>query len=393
MEITRGKVLKAQKIVLHGIEGIGKTCFAANMPGALFIDTEGSTEKYDVVRTPKPTSWQMLLDTIKEVTQKRLCQSLIIDTIDWAEKLCVQAICSKNQKTGIEQFGYGSGYVYVQEEFGRLLNLLDETINAGIHVFLNAHSATRKFDQPDEMGSYDRWELKLISTPKCSISAMVKEWADMVLFANFKTIAVAADENGKKHKAQGGRRVMYTQHHPCWDAKNRDGLPDEVPFDFSVIAPIIYANTPGAAPATPPPVQTQQPTTQPPQQAPLKQPAPQQTIAPQQVQTAPPAAQNVQQAPAKNQQVAPAPEQIDMTGFVDIPTEIVIPENLPGPLKDLMNSNKVSEEEIRTVVAQKGYFPEDTPITNYPPDFINGCLIAAWGSVFELIKTNRSVPF
>lgn len=50
---------------------------------------------------------------------------------------------------------------------------------------------------------------------------MVKEWADMVLFANYKTYVVAADDKGKKHKAQGGKRVLRTSHHPCWDAKNR----------------------------------------------------------------------------------------------------------------------------------------------------------------------------
>lgn len=34
-----------------------------------------------------------------------------------------------------------------------------------------------------------------------------------------QTYAVAVDKDGKKFKAQGGDRVMYTTHHPCWDAK------------------------------------------------------------------------------------------------------------------------------------------------------------------------------
>ena len=28
----------------------------------------------------------------------------------------------------------------------------------GIHVVLTAHAMMRKFEQPDEMGAYDRWE-------------------------------------------------------------------------------------------------------------------------------------------------------------------------------------------------------------------------------------------
>ncbi len=46
-------------------------------------------------------------------------------------------------------------------------------------------------------------------------SPLVKEWADMLLFANYKTYSVAVDEKGKKHKAQGGKRVMYTSTIPA----------------------------------------------------------------------------------------------------------------------------------------------------------------------------------
>ena len=70
-------------------------------------------------------------------------------------------------------------------------------------------------------------------------SPLIKEWADMLLFANYKTFSIAVDDKGKKRKAQGGERVMYTSHNACWDAKNRFGLPDEVPFDYKVIQSII----------------------------------------------------------------------------------------------------------------------------------------------------------
>ncbi len=62
---------------------------------------------------------------------------------------------------GIEDFGYGNGYVYAKEEFGRFLNRLSGVVDAGINVVLTAHAQIRKFEQPDEMGAYDRYELKL----------------------------------------------------------------------------------------------------------------------------------------------------------------------------------------------------------------------------------------
>ena len=36
-----------------------------------------------------------------------------------------------------------------------------------------------------------------------NVAPMVKEWADMVLFANYETHAVKVDD--KKYKAQGGK--------------------------------------------------------------------------------------------------------------------------------------------------------------------------------------------
>lgn len=35
-------------------------------------------------------------------------------------------------------------------------------------------------------------------------AALVKEWADLLLFANYKTLSVAVDDKGKKFKPQGG---------------------------------------------------------------------------------------------------------------------------------------------------------------------------------------------
>ena len=43
MEIIQGRLEQAQKVVIYGPEGIGKSTFAAEFPQPLFIDTEGST--------------------------------------------------------------------------------------------------------------------------------------------------------------------------------------------------------------------------------------------------------------------------------------------------------------------------------------------------------------
>ena len=100
----------------------------------------------------------MLIEQVKYVKNNpNICKTLVIDTADWAELLCIDDICARFKKGGIEEFGYGKGYVYLAEEFGRLLNLLEDLIETGINVVLTAHAQMRKFEQPDEMGAYDRW--------------------------------------------------------------------------------------------------------------------------------------------------------------------------------------------------------------------------------------------
>lgn len=238
-EITKGKIKKPYKVVVYGPEGIGKSTFASHFPDPLFIDTEGSTRSLDIKRLPKPTSYEMLKQEIDYIIQNNtsICRTLVIDSIDWGESLIVQDICNKYQKKGIEDFGYGNGYVYTKEEVGRLLNRLENVIDSGVNVVLTAHAQIRKFEKPDESGAFDRYELKLGKKTASQTAPLVKEWADMVLFANYQTF-VSKDEKGKT-KVSGNRRVMYTVHNACWDAKNRDGLPEMCDFDYKVIKPII----------------------------------------------------------------------------------------------------------------------------------------------------------
>ena len=124
--------------MIYGPEGIGKSTFAARFPGAVFIDTEGSTNDMDVARLPRPTSWNMLFDEIEYIkTHTDECRTLVIDTIDWAELLCVEHICAVHNKKGIEDFGYGNGYVYTKEEFGRFLSIGAEEVNGKVKMNWN----------------------------------------------------------------------------------------------------------------------------------------------------------------------------------------------------------------------------------------------------------------
>ncbi|MCI9141110.1 MAG: ATP-binding protein [Lachnospiraceae bacterium] len=386
MEIIRGKRPGAKKVVCYGPEGIGKSTFAAQFPEPLFIDTEGSTKDMDVARTPDPISWAMLLEQAEYVrTHPEICRTLVVDTIDWAEQMCVEHICAKHQKRGIEDFGYGTGYVYTKEEFGRFLNKLTEVVNAGINVVLTAHAQMRKFEQPDEMGSYDRWELKLGKKTTSQTAPLVKEWGDLLLFANYKTMVINVDGQGAqkgKNKAQGGKRVMYTSHHPCWDAKNRYGLPEEMPFDYAGIAGIIEAGAAGGRIPSETAEQKQEPSTG------INSPS-----------------ETAEEASADHRNDASAQNSPAETNTANVQQETgkqssmiweSNPDNIPQNLKDLMMSNGVCEWDIQNVVGARGYYPADTPIEKYDPGFIHGVLVGAWQKVYAMIKEMKEsgeIPF
>jgi GTPase SAR1 family protein len=256
-QITKGKIPGAQKIVIYGPEGIGKTTFASKFPEPLFIDTEGSTKHIDVSRFPAPSSWQMLLSEVDEViNDPGLCKTLVIDTADWAEVMCIRHVCESKHVAGIEDINYGKGYVYVKEEFGRLLNKLSDLTAKGVNVVVTAHAMMRKFEQPDEMGAYDRWELKLNK----QTAPLLKEWPDALLFANYRTHVV--EVNGTK-KAQGGKRVMYASHNPSWDAKNRFGLPDMMDFSYDPLRKVIEGTDAPAPTPVPMPAPTPAPAPKP----------------------------------------------------------------------------------------------------------------------------------
>ena len=356
MNITKGKIPGAVKCVLYGVEGIGKSTFASQAPDPLFIDTEGSTKMLDVSRFDRPTNWDMLLaQVIYVIENPTVCKTLVIDTLDWAEKLALHAVLSKFNKKGIEEFGYGKGYVYLNEEFSRLPKLLSEVVERGVNVLLTAHAALRKFEQPDEQGAYDRWEMKLLKQN----APMIKEWADLVLFANYKTYVVGGDDKSKG-KAKGGKRVMYTTHNPCWDAKNRHGLADELPLDFRSVAELFGSHNQQTEPLKPEPKKS----------SPLE-PVPEENII-------------LDGRPISGPTPEPNPTEN---------ADIVRRGRALKRLEKLMKADNISVRDIQEAVGERGYFPKDMLLTKYPIDFIENNLIAAWDQVKELVLQLRNEAF
>lgn len=242
MKITRGVRKTAKRVVIHGVEGIGKSTLASQFPGAIVIDTEDGTNHLDVARVTV-ASWDECEGSLHDLARDRHgFQSVVIDSIDWAERLLIEHLLRKSNKRSIEDFGFGKGYTMVAEAMGRLLAVCDTLVTAGMNVVLVGHTTVKRTSPPDMDEGYDRFELKLTKQS----APLVKEWADCILFANYRTKLVEGQDG--RTRAKGGKeRVLHTERTAAWDAKNRYGLAAELPMTIDALAPLFSSPPPRPA--------------------------------------------------------------------------------------------------------------------------------------------------
>jgi hypothetical protein len=238
-KIQTGKVARPQRVVIYAPEGFGKSTLASQFPAPIFLDVEDSTSQMEVARIGQVDlpNLKAVKAALKDVIESKQFQTVVVDTADWLEQMAldhaIREAASEKIK-GIEDFGYGKGYTVLKEAMTILLSELDAAIRAGMNVVLLAHSKVVKFEPPDGAGAFDRYELKLSK----GVAPVVKEWADMLIFGNWRTqIAESGKGDATKYKGVGGRdRVMHCNRASAWDAKNRHGLNDVEKWDIAVFA-------------------------------------------------------------------------------------------------------------------------------------------------------------
>lgn len=243
--VTRGTLDRPPRVVLYGVEGIGKSTFGADAPAPIFLGAEDGTGHLDVARFPQPRTWADAIDALRTLHgESHEFKTLVVDTVDWLEPLCWRAVCEAARKPDIEAFGYGKGYLAALEEWRRFVHGLDALRAKGMNVVLLAHALVRPFRNP-EGEDYDRYTLKVNE----KAAGLLREWADAVLFANYQSFG-AKQQNGRAKNIGTGARTLYTTHRPAADAKNRWSLPDELAMGWGPFADALAeSRTPARAAA------------------------------------------------------------------------------------------------------------------------------------------------
>jgi len=206
--IKKGRENLPPRLMIYGGEGIGKSTFAAGAPSPVFIQTEDGLGGMDVARFDLATKYPDVIDNIRGLRdEEHEFQTVVIDSVDWLERLIHDHVVQQDGATSIEMAcgGYGRGYRKALDHFRDVLTALDDRYSPRLHKEANA---------------------------------LLCEWVDAVLFATRRTTTRTSDEqSGKRVLAtsvgkDGAERVLRVSGTPACLAKNRFGLSGELPLSW-----------------------------------------------------------------------------------------------------------------------------------------------------------------
>lgn len=225
-----------RRILVYGTAGIGKSTFATCAPAPIVIQTEDGLGAIDCHRFPLAQSLAEVMASLAVLYQEdHPYRTVVIDSLDWLERLIHAQVCALKQVASIEDIGYGKGYTFSLAHWRDVLDGLSALRDRrGMMTILIAHAKIERFEDP-QTEAYDRYMPRLHK----SATALVSEWCDEVLFAGYRVFTKTQDEGFGRARVQGlgsGERVLKTTERPAHLAKNRLNLPDELPLAWSEFA-------------------------------------------------------------------------------------------------------------------------------------------------------------
>jgi hypothetical protein len=210
----------------------------------VFIPVEDGLSSIDCEHFPLATKYADVIAALGALyTEPHEYRTVVLDSVDWLERLIFADVCRKRNVESIEDIPYGRGYIFSLIQWREVLAGLDSLRNErGMAVILVAHAQIEKFANP-ESDAYDRYTPRLHK----QASALLQEWADEVLFATYKVHTRTTDEGFGRKRVQGigsGERIIRTTERPAHVAKNRLNLPDEIPLDYRIYAAFLRGENP-----------------------------------------------------------------------------------------------------------------------------------------------------
>lgn len=245
--IIVGKTPKAPRICIYGTPGVGKSTFAADAPDAIFIQTEDGLDNIGATKFPLCHCWGDVIAQINALIQEEhQFKTLVIDSLTNLERFIWEEVCTQFGVKNIEKAdgGYARGYKHALNYWQDFLSGL-RILNGekDMMIILTAHEGVQEIKDP-ETETYHR------KAPRIHHLAeyMVSEWCDVVLHAQ-KKFRIQKTEEGFGAKraiasavgSEGGERVIRSIGNTAVVAKNRYGLPEQMPLDFKTFYDAVVA--------------------------------------------------------------------------------------------------------------------------------------------------------
>jgi len=241
--ICKGKQQRPKRILLHGVDGVGKTTFAAGAPKPIFLGAEEGTNHLNVSRFPLPETLDDIFDALRTLTlEKHDFETLAIDTLDWMEPIVWKHVADHAKVASIEDVGggFGKGYFAALDVWRRIINAIEHLQRERrMHVVALAHSFIKPFKNP-EGDDYDRYVLKMNE----KAASQWREWCDGVYFANYETFAKKDTRTKRVRGVSTGLRLLHTERTAAFDAKDRYGLPTRLPLSWDEFSKAADAGQP-----------------------------------------------------------------------------------------------------------------------------------------------------
>jgi len=239
--------LRAPRIILLGVEKIGKSTFAANSGYPLLLPVRGEegADDPDIQRVAKVSPVCNALAEVHGWLDSLLLQqhkhsSVVIDSASTLEPVIHSEICVAKGETTINdgKLAYGVGHDLAGNEWRAILAKLDSLRNTrGMSSIIIGHVKVKRFDDPGG-SSYDQYQFDIHD----KTANLLYRWADSILFCNTKVVVKEEKlgfhkDNVKKRGVEltAGARFLYTQKRPAHPGGGRGvfgRLPYELPLNW-----------------------------------------------------------------------------------------------------------------------------------------------------------------
>ena len=133
--------VNAYKILIYGINKVGKTTLLSQTPQCLLLGFEKGYNAIAGVMAQPINKWSEFKEVYREFKNneevRNTYKCIGMDTIDYATVMCEKYICSQLGIEDLSKAPYGKAYKAVQDEF---MSVINGFIDLGIGVIIVSHS-------------------------------------------------------------------------------------------------------------------------------------------------------------------------------------------------------------------------------------------------------------